>query len=234
MHASIEKLLRVQDVDSQILFMREAMRVRPQELNDDRVKVDQAKSAVAALQSRIKSARMAADARELDIRKFDDEITKLTVALNQAKSNDEYSVIRDGIERQKEMRGGAEEDVLLQLQEIDRLEEDRKVLESNLEELAKTLERKERELEELLGGLRAQLDELETQRSGLVDGVDSEHLGLYDRVLDRHQNFAIARVEGQICKGCNMRLTPQEVNLLLQDTFVQCRNCSRLLCLATD
>ncbi len=84
-------------------------------------------------------------------------------------------------------------------------------------------------MNELLERLEGQLQELRGRRVGLIVGVDPEHLGLYQRVLDRRRNFAIARVEGQICQGCYMRLTPQNVNLLMQAMFVQCSNCTRLL-----
>ena len=45
-HISIEQLLRVQDVDSQIIFLEDAKRIRPQELNEERLKVDQAQEGV--------------------------------------------------------------------------------------------------------------------------------------------------------------------------------------------
>ncbi len=228
-HPSIEKLLRVQDVDSQIIFLEEAKRVRPRELGDDRQKVVQVEEEVAGLQRRIKAFRMEVDRRELDIRKFDAEISKLTVALNQARSNDEYAVVRDQIERQKEKRGGTEEDVLEILTELDRIQELKAQEEKRLEDVKKSFGRKEAQMTELLAGLEQQLQELRRRRAELVRGVDPEHLGLYERVLGLRGNFAIARVENQICHGCHMRLTPQRVNLLMQAMFVQCSNCTRLL-----
>ena len=123
MHDSISKLLRVQDLDSQILFMREAVRVRPTELNDDRQKLERAQGLVKTHQEKIKSRRMAAAQREVDVKPFDEEITKMRIALNQTKSNDEYSVIRDSIERKTEEQGKAEEEVLEILAEIDGLQE---------------------------------------------------------------------------------------------------------------
>ena len=228
-HPSIEQLLRVQDVDSQIIFLEEAKRLRPQELGEDRQKVRQAEEEVEGVNRKIKTLRMDVDKRELDIKNFDAEIDKLTVALNQTRSNDEYSVVRDQIERQKEKRDEAEEDVLEILTELDRIQELKAEEEKRLEETQKAFGRKEAEMNELLAGLEQQLEEFRSRRAELVEGVDPEHLGLYERVLGLRGNFAIARVEGQICQGCHMRLTPQNVNLLMQAMFVQCSNCTRLL-----
>ncbi len=228
-HTSVEQLLRVQDVDSQIIFLEDAKRVRPQELSDDRQKVEQAQEGVHGVHRKIKALRMEVDRRELDIKKFDEEIAKLTVALNQTRSNSEYGVVRDQVERQKEKRGETEEDVLEILMELDRVQEVKAEEEKRLEGTKSAFGRKEAQMTELLEGLEGQLRELRERRVGLIDGVDPEHLGLYERVLDRRRNFAIARVEGQICQGCHMRLTPQNVNLLMQAMFVQCANCTRLL-----
>lgn len=229
MHPSVEKLLRVQDVDSQILFLEEAKRVRPQELNVDRQKVIQAEELVERVKHKIKALRMEADRQEVDIKKFDEEIGKLTIALNQSRSNAEYSVFRDQIERQKEKRSEAEEEVLAKLTDVDGLQEEKSEQEKRFEATQKSFGRKEAEMNELLQGLESQLNELRERRISLIEDVHSEHLDLYDRVLGLRRNFAIARVEGQICHGCFMRLTPQNVNLLMQAMFVQCSNCTRLL-----
>ena len=229
MHPSVEKLLRVQDVDSQILFLEEAKRVRPQQLNEDRQKVVQAEESVESVVLKIKRLRMDADGRELDIKGLDDEIGKLTLALNQSRSNQDYAVIRDKIERRKETRDQAEEEVLAKLTEVDKLQAEKEEQEKRVEAARKSFDRKEAEMAELVQGLERQLKDLQERRRGLIDGVNPEHLMLYDRVLSLRRNFAIARVEGQICQGCHMRLTPQNVNLLMQAMFVQCSNCTRLL-----
>ena len=53
---------------------------------------------------------------------------------------------------------------------------------------------------------------------------------LYDRVLSRHKDFALARLEHQVCQGCFMSITPQTLNtILLGRELCQCRNCLRIL-----
>ncbi|MCH2373122.1 MAG: hypothetical protein MK538_03000 [Planctomycetes bacterium] len=232
MHDSISKLLRVQDLDSQILFMREAFRVRPSELDDDRQKLSRAQEAVTVMAGKIKGRRMAADQRELDVKKFDEEITKFRVALNQTKSNAEYSVMRDSIERQTEDRGKAEEEVLEILAEIDVLQDELRESESYEAAVRKSFDRKSAEISELIKGLEEQVNALEEDRRGRVEGVDPEHLRLYERVLERHRNHAIAPVEDGVCRGCNMRVTPQNINRLMLSYLVQCTQCTRFLYLS--
>jgi len=232
MHPSVEALLKVQEVDSEIIFLRESLRLRPRELEDDRKKVAETQRALDACVAQSKHAKMESDQREMDVKKADSEITKLQVALNQTKSNQEYAVFKEQIKRQEDLRGKAEEDVIQKLEDIDGLEARRRVLVEKLEVEQKALQKKESEVAGAVQGMQAQLTDLEAQRASLLGGIDKEHLKTYERVLSRHSNFAIARVDGQTCQGCFISVTVQEVNLLMQGQFIQCKSCSRILCLA--
>lgn len=229
MNPSIERLLTVQDVDSEMLFVRESLRLRPSELEEDRGRVRETGKAIEDIVHRVKQLRIESDRRELDVRKADAEIEKLNVVLNQARSNQEYTITKEQIKRHEELRGRAEEEVLEKLTLIDGLEEERKGLVQRLAVEEKALQKKSAEVEEIVRELQTQLGDLERRRADLVQGVDKDHLKMYDRVLARHNNFAIARVEDQICQGCFISITSQDVNLLMQGQFVQCRSCSRLL-----
>jgi hypothetical protein len=231
MNPSIEQLLRVQEVDSQIIFLKESLRQRPLELEDDRKKVQAARASLDAVLAEVKKVKVAADQREMDVKKCDAEIGKLTVALNQAKSNQEYTIYKEGIKRQEEIRDKAAEEVLEKLTVLDGMELRRKELAGVLEIAEKAFKKKEAEVQELSKALQGQIDELEGRRGGLIEGIDLEKLKIYERILQRHNNFAVARIEGQTCQGCYMSVTSQQINLLMQGQFLQCTACSRILCL---
>jgi len=229
MNPSIEQLLKVQEVDSQMIFLKETLRLRPKELDDDRKKTADTKVLVEAIAVQIKKLKLESAQRELDVKSGDAEIEKLTVALKQAKSNQEYTIFSEQIKKQKEARGKLEDEVLGMFGEIDTLEARRKGAQAALETATNVLRRKETEMNELLAALRGQIQGFEAQRAGLVTGIDPEALKLYERVLARHNNFAIARVSNQICQGCYMSVTTQEIALLRMGQFLQCKSCSRLL-----
>jgi predicted nucleic acid-binding Zn-ribbon protein len=98
----------------------------------------------------------------------------------------------------------------------------------NLAAAEAALSKKQAELDDMMERIRGEVAGLEARRAELVSGIDPEHLTTYDRVLNRHNNFAIARVDSQVCQGCYMSVTAQEVNLLMQGQIVQCKSCSRL------
>lgn len=228
MNPSVEQLLRVQEVDSEMIYVRESLRRRPLELEDDRRKLDNARKHLETIQAQIKRFKMDADKGELEVKRLDADIEKLNVALNLAKSNQEYTILKEQIRRQGDARGTAEEQVLEKLSEIDALEAERKQQIEEVKREEASFRQKELEVKAVMDGLETQLAKLEERRAGLIDGIDREHLKIYDRVLARHNNFAIASVEDQVCHGCYMTVTSQEKNLLLQGQFLQCKSCSRL------
>lgn len=229
MNPSIEKLLKLQEVDSESFLLEESRRVRPLELEDDRKKVAEARKALEDVAAEIKRLKIESDRGELDVRRADAEIEKYRIALNQTKSNQEYTILKEQIRRQEELRGAAEEEVLGKLTRIDVLEAERKTLAERLAADEENLRRRTAEVAEIVRGIERQLARLAEERKRLAADIDKDHLAIYERILARHRNFALAKVEGQICQGCYISVTTQDVNLLLQGQFVQCRSCSRLL-----
>jgi predicted nucleic acid-binding Zn-ribbon protein len=229
MHASIERLLQVQEVDSQVIFLRQAIRSRPQEIGDELRKLREAKDLLEGIVHQAKQLRMQSDRRELDIKSFDAEISKLNVALNQAKSNTEYTILREQIKKQEGLRGEAEEDAFAKLTELDDVLKRQKALEERVAVAEKAYRKKEAEIQEVVSGLSGQLEALQASRGKLLEGIDPKHLQIYEKVLAHYNDFAVARVEAQVCPGCHMSVTQQEVNLLMQGELLQCKHCTRLL-----
>ena len=229
MHPSIEKLLKVQEADSQLIFLRSAIRSRPLELADEAKRLEGAEARVAAIDGRIKELKLLIDQKELEIRTFDQEIEKISVAQNTAKTNEEYTIFKEQIKRQQGLRDETEEDVLQRLSEVDELTAQRGEFQGELDHVQAAYDRKAREVTEIVEGMTEQVEGLQAEREKLIAGVEKDHLLIYDRVLARHNNFAIALVDGQICQGCHMAVTHQQINELMDNGILQCKSCSRLL-----
>ncbi len=230
MHPSVEQLLKVQGIDSEMRFLREAMRLRPQELGDERKRLVTSKAAAEATQEEIRKLRMEVDKGELEIKGCDAEIEKANITLNTVKNNQEYAVLKAQICRLKEEQGVIEEHVLTELTELDQLGGRRDVLEKALAEEEKTFSRREAEVSEVIQGLQGQVDKYLERREAYCADIDREHLALYGRILAHHGDTAISLVKDKICQGCHMTITSQNISMLmLGKELLQCKNCSRLL-----
>ncbi len=230
MTESLSALLKLQEIDAEAIFLREAKRKRPQELEADRRRLEEKKRVVDGVVAEIKKLKLECDRRELDLRKNDAEVTKLQIALNQAKSNQEYQILKEQIARLKEENGKVEEEILKRLGEIEGLERGKKDAEADQKAFQAEFAGKEEELKKILRGLDEQLAELGRRREQVTPEIPADHLALYERVLARHKDSALARVENAVCQGCYMSVTPQKINnLMLARELVQCGNCLRIL-----
>ena len=230
MHPSLKALLQLQELDSRMIFLREAKEKRPRELDTDRRRLDEKKQVVDRIVKEMKRLRIDSDQRELDLKKNETEIAKLRTALNTASSNQEYQILRDQIARLDDSNSRIADDVLARLGEVEGLEKGKREAEGEVRGMQGEFEKKLEELRGILGNIDAELAQLGARRQACARDVPADHLALYDRVLQRHKDFALARVENQVCQGCYMSVTPQTLNLLLQDRELsQCRNCLRIL-----
>lgn len=226
----MERLLKLQGVDNQIRFLKEAKVARPRELDTDRRKLEQAQARVDAVTLRIQEGKLAAARGEREVKECDEEIRKTRASLHQAKTNDEYAVLKAQIEKIAERRSGIEEAVLAKLDELDRLARDLESEKARLAEEEVSFNRKKGEVDEIVASLDEKLEKAQADRARLASEVDPDHLSIYDRVLERWGNTGIAVVRDSVCQGCYMKVNNQEINLLMSSQeLVRCRSCSRLL-----
>ena len=151
MHPSIERLLSVQEVDCQVISLREAMRKRPMELADVKKRRDAAQAAVDVVAGHLKELKKLCDSRDLEVQTFDADIGKLTVTLNQAKTNAEFTILKEQIRRKETARGEVEEEILESYSKLEALEEHKKEQDEKLKFAEESYQRKEAAVGEVLG-----------------------------------------------------------------------------------
>lgn len=71
----------------------------------------------------------------------------------------------------------------------------------------------------------------EEERAALVPQLPEELLDLYDDLRAKKDGVAAAALEGGVCRGCNVALSPFALDAIKRssDPIVRCENCRRLL-----
>ncbi|MBI4584789.1 MAG: hypothetical protein HY717_12305 [Planctomycetes bacterium] len=230
MNDLMKDLLGLQSLDTELILLAALKRTRPQELEKERAMGIQAKQALDHLQQEIKRIKLECDRAELDLKKDQADLEKVQVALNTAKSNQEYQVLRDQIERLKERMGKAEEAILMKMAEIDSLNEEKKAAIDNLAAVEKEFKVKEEELQGFLKELAERANGLEKKRAEKAQIITPDALEVYSRILGRYCDAALAAVENNVCQGCHMSVTTQLITqLMIGRDLIQCKNCMRIL-----
>ncbi len=226
----LKLLLELQKIDADLHFLRELRVRRPQEVQKERDKLQRSEQAVASIESDIKQLRMTCDRAELDIKQKQGEIEKLQIALNTAKTNQEYQVLRDQIERHGKELGEIEEQVLERFNSIDALGEEKTAARDEVERARKELAAREEEMRGIVAEVDEKIAALDKQRAEKVAEIPGDALETYERVLARYEDSALALVESRICQGCYMSVTSQAINeLMVGEELIQCKNCLRIL-----
>lgn len=230
MNEQLKVLLDLQKIDSELYFLQTMREKKPSELEHDKQRQQQAQAVVQRIDDTIKETRMEIDRKELDINQNEAEIEKAQIALNTARSNDEYQVFKSQIEKFQGTNGSIEEYVLEQMSAIDGLNADRELASTEVDRVTRDLNQKEKEIQSFLQEVDQRVGDLGGNRSELVASADKDALEVYEKVLTRYSESALALVENSVCQGCHMSLTKQMLNeLMVGRDLVQCRNCVRIL-----
>lgn len=79
--------------------------------------------------------------------------------------------------------------------------------------------------------IEKELGELEAQRASLAPALPPEVLELYEELREKKQGVGAAALEGGVCRGCNVSLSPLAMDAIKRsgNPIVRCENCRRIL-----
>jgi hypothetical protein len=229
MLSDLENLLALQEVDKEILRLREEIADLPrrvavieQKLASTKARLEQAKAAIKADETARKKYEAAITDLQGKISKFRDQ--QLAV-----KTNEQYRALLHEIEfAQKEIQGN--EDKILEVM----LDADSKNLQVKTAEAELKMETAEIEKEKAVALEKTAEDEallkdLNARRDALRSGVPEELLTHYERVA-RARKTGISEVRDSKCLACQVILRPQVfAEVRAGQKMVICESCSRIL-----
>lgn len=226
----IEALKALQYVDKQIWDLDRRKADRPRALEGKRRELAAKAQALAAHVDQKKAADKEADRANLDLKTTEDQLQKLEVARNTARTNPEYQAFTNQIGDKKHEVGTLEDVVLAAMSRAEEAATKTAGFEAEVKRVKAELAVLEAEVGKEVAYIDERIGELRTTRAGKADGIDPEALARYAQILEKRAGQALAGVIRGACQGCGGTLTPQEQNRLLKDSgIVYCRHCSRIL-----
>ena len=115
----LEALLRLQSVETQLATVRGRLRSRKNAVLAQQAKLVQLTASHAALHEKYLSRRKDGDRASLDLKAREDQVAKLRMSLNSAKTNKEYAAVLTQINTLKADNARLEEEALKILQDAD-------------------------------------------------------------------------------------------------------------------
>jgi uncharacterized protein len=214
--------LRLQELQQQLEHGPRQIKARQQIVARKQTDADTQKA-------ELKTARVLADQKNLQLKTNESKIAQLRAKLNQATSNREFDIIRSQIDADTMANSVLEDEILEVLEKIDQIQLKSKKLDEEIEASAAEVRRIAQEVETAAPKLRAQVAEIEASLREAEKILPHSALEVYRRLVHAHGAGALATVENNACGCCFEILSPNSLVELNTGKFFFCRSCGRLL-----
>lgn len=227
----ILKLLKIQYLDLQIIDLKKLQKKLPENLNSLEQDVVKKKKDLAAAQEALIALKASQNNLETEVDSNKQVIIKYQNQLLQIKNNAQYKALTKEIETVEKKNSKLEDQILDLMVDIDQKDSILKECESNLKQSGENLTEGDDQIKKDIERVDVEIAQLSRERSQQKQDVNPKVMSIYERIMRQKQDTsAVVLLDGNICQGCYMSLTPNDVNEVHKCNKVNiCENCSRIL-----
>jgi len=230
MHADLERVIALQQLDTKAGAARRALADAPDRDNAYDARLEAAKQAIADGKAKLAANQDARRAIEKEVAVHQGRLSKYRDQAMAVKTNQEYHAIQHEMAHAQGEIKKYEDEILERMVEADELTAALKTAETRAAAEQKTIDAERKKAQAEDAGTQAALDGLSAERAALVAAIDKRVLAIYDTAFTRRQGIAVAEAKDGICTICHVRLRPQVFNTVRRnDAITQCESCQRIL-----
>jgi uncharacterized protein len=231
MSPDLDRLIKLQHLETQIAEARAAIAAHPQRLAEADARLDQARRAVETAKDGLKANNEARRALEKDVAVYQGRLTKFKDQLSLVKTNKEYQAMQHEIATAQSDLGAVEEKVLERMVEADGIGVEVKKAEAALAARQKEIEAEKTTMAQDLAAHEASLAKASEARAALVKDLDPRLMALFEQVARARKGVAISTATRDgLCALCHVRLRPSVFQQVRHnDSIIQCESCHRVL-----
>jgi predicted nucleic acid-binding Zn-ribbon protein len=231
MSPDLQRLIKLQQLESTITDARATIAAHPQRLADADSRLNESKQTVDAVKARVKENQEARRDLEKDVAVYQGRLTKFKDQLSLVKTNKEYQAMQHEIATAQSDLGAVEEKVLERMLEADTIAADAKRAEGALATRQKEIDAEKKELAQELTSVEASLKQATEARTELLKDLEPRLIALFEQVARVRKGVAISTATRDgLCALCHVRLRPFVFQQVRQnDAIIQCESCQRIL-----
>ena len=212
MHEGILRLIKLQEIDSEIFDLEEQKNSFPQRMLEMDESLESKKSGMEEAEVKLKFLKVAKNDKENEMKSREEKIVKHEGDLYQIKNNKEYQALLKEI-------GSIKADVSLFEEEIIKLFDEIEEAQNMFEKEKSTFDAEKQGIEEEKNKIKTEekeistkIDEKRKERDEIIKGISVEVFNKYSAILKNRGRIALAKVNNGFCGACYMQLLPQVVN----------------------
>ncbi|HLD69916.1 MAG TPA: C4-type zinc ribbon domain-containing protein [Candidatus Omnitrophota bacterium] len=227
---SIDLLKKIQVFDRESYLNQEALNNFPAQIAAVKQEFEKEKNRLMDLENALKKAQLNLKEKEGQLATKEANVKKLDGQLGQVKTNKEYSALQQEIASLKADNSILEEQIIKLMDEVEAANHEVKTERERLKQVEKEYLAKENQIAQDGKAFEQSIQNLKKQRDEIIGQIPEDIRSLYDLVIQKKQGIALARINGENCGACQIKLRPQILNqVLLAEELIVCENCSRIL-----
>lgn len=226
----IQAILTLGEIDGLLLRARKRLARAPQIAAPQRERVRMAKAELDRLSEEGKRGKREVTKLEGEAKDKQAALEKAQVALNSAKSNEEYQTHLRTIDARKSELSDIEDQILLAYDAQEERDTKTAAGKKRLATQEKELADAEKRVAAEESKVQAEVSELEAKRAEAASKLSEEHLAHYERILEKVGDSAVAEVVDEHCQGCYIKVRPDQGSKVRGGKeLVSCWTCGRIL-----
>jgi len=226
----LERLIKLQEIDSKILAINRIIAEFPLKIAEAELPLKESMASIGNVKQKFETLDKRKRDKERALDDIDEKIKKLKARTVDIKTNKEYQALLKEIESIEKDRSATEEEILTIMIETDTVSKQSKSEESKFIGEKEKVEAFKKKLEGEKSEVEKELIAVKEIRSKIVEAIDKEIHDEYIELLQILNGIAVTEAKEEICQGCNMNIPPQLfVELKKNEEIMHCPQCRRIL-----
>jgi predicted nucleic acid-binding Zn-ribbon protein len=231
MSPDLDRLIKLQHLDTQIAEARAAIAAHPQKIAAADARLAEARGVLDAAKQRLADNQDARRALEKDVSLYQGRLSKFRDQQGAVKTNKEYQALGHEIETAQHDIEAVEEKVLERMVEADAVALDVKKAEAEFAKHQQQVDAEKKELVADLATTEEQLTRATEARAALVKDLEPRLLALFEQVAKVRKGIALSvATRDGLCSACHVRLRPHVFQQIrTNEQIIQCDSCNRIV-----
>jgi predicted nucleic acid-binding Zn-ribbon protein len=201
----------------------------PRQLKAQQARVARQEELLKEGQEALRKLTVAVHDKEVTLKSTHSQIAKRRKQLDTVASKKERDALQAEIAADVALTQQLEDEILSGMAESEERTAQLPELEKALAQAKKEYAEFEKAVSARQADLTGQLNEALEQIKAAECGVPANVLPQYQRIVAACGADALAALRGRTCSACHSEITAQNYNELLQELFVVCKSCGRIL-----
>ncbi len=233
-NAATDALRTLHRIHRQLADLNGRLDRGPKQITAIEAHVERRGQLLADIQTETRTLRMAADAKQVQLKGAETKIEELKTKLNTAASNREYQALKDQMAALRMTNSVLDDEILEAWDKIEQFQEKVTEAEADLTEAREKGEEVSREVQEQEPLIRGDMARLQEELQQCETNIPPDVRDPYVRLVRQRGEDGLAAVENENCSGCHTRVPLNVIAEIMMGRPMLCRSCGRMLYLTED